>query len=554
MKTAGKILIVDDSEELLKFVSDILTAEGYDVRPADSGELALAAVTVSPPELILLDKRMPDMDGAEVCRRLKSREESRDIPVVILSASIDFEDRLESLESGAVDFINKPFRREELLARVKTHLELARLTKELERRVAERTEELKAANGQLTRELEARKRSEEELRESEQRFRSIADTTPAGICLFSKEGTLIYAGKWLLTYLGTAMEQLAGNGWVRTVHPDDSRRLLEEITAAVQEKRVSQIEHRLLRSDGEYRWVASTASPRFVNGEFAGHIVVTLDITELKRSQDLAMANMKMESLGVLATGVAHNFNNSLSSILAHTDLALDEIPVESTARENVSTIATVALRASEVVRLLMAYGGDTDLGGSEPVGLSSLIQEIVPLMQVSVSRTTSLHVNLSKDSPPIWANRGQIRQVVLDLIMNASEALDGRRGDVVVSTTRVRVCRGSAELGRPDLGEGDYVLLEVSDTGCGMTEEMRDRIFDPFFSTKFLGRGLGLAAAQGIVRAAGGAIGVVSSPGVGSTFKVWLPCSYRPMEGDTGMPQQAEGIGPHAAGNDGHR
>src|ERR1017187_6301350 len=139
MTSPGKILIVDDSEESLKLLSGTLSAEGYDVRPADSGELALAAAAMSPPEVILLDMRMPGMSGLEVCKELKSRVECRDIPVIFLSASLDFEDRLEGLESGAVDFLNKPFRREELLARLRTHLELARLRKDLGSRVFERT-------------------------------------------------------------------------------------------------------------------------------------------------------------------------------------------------------------------------------------------------------------------------------------------------------------------------------------------------------------------------------------------------------------------------------
>ena len=156
--SAGKILIVDDSEESRELLSEILTAEGYDVRPADSGELALAAVAVSPPELILLDMRMPGMGGIEVCKQLKSRPETRDIPVIFLSASLDFEDRLEGLESGAVDFVNKPFRREELLARLKTHLELSRLRRNWNTVWRSGQWQLQAANDQLKNELERRRK------------------------------------------------------------------------------------------------------------------------------------------------------------------------------------------------------------------------------------------------------------------------------------------------------------------------------------------------------------------------------------------------------------
>ena len=533
MTSAGKILIVDDSVESLKLLSGTLSAEGYDVRPADSGELALEAVALSPPEVILLDMRMPGMSGLEVCRKLKSSPESRDIPVIFLSASLDFEDRLEGLESGAVDFINKPFRREELLARLRTHLELVRLRKDLERRVAERTADLQAANERLQTELEALWRAEEELRESEQRFRSIADTAPAGICLFNQEGIPTYVSRWLLTFLGIALDQFGAENWFRFIHPGDAHRMAEEIAAAIKEQRTSQAEHRLLRSDGEYRWVAATATPRFLQGEFSGHIVILLDITELKRSQERAMANQKLESLGVLAAGIAHDFNNLLGTILAHTDLALEEIPAESPALENVTAVATVAIRASEIVKLMMPYAGHADMGAFEPVDLSSLIEEMLQLVKVSVPKSTAIELNLPKGFPPIWANAAQIRQVVLNLIVNASEAIEAKPGRVAVSTSRIQVRKGSsAEWRHATLRDGDYVLLEISDDGCGMTEETKAKIFDPFFSTKFLGRGMGLAAVQGIVSGIGGAIDVVSAPGQGSTFKVWLPCSdHKPQE-----------------------
>jgi PAS domain S-box-containing protein len=532
---AGKIMVVD-SQESLKVLSEILGSEGYDVRPADSGELALAAIAASPPELILLDMRMPGISGLEVCRELKSRVGSQDIPVIFLSSSHDFEDRLVALESGAVDFLDKPFRREELLTRLKTHLELARLRKDLERRVVERTAALQNANERLKSELETRKRMEEELRESEYRFRSIADTAPAGICLFSQQGLPTYASKWVLTFLGITLEQPGAGAGVGAVHPEDRGCLLEEIASADREQRSSQIEHRLLRYDGKYRWLASTANPRFLHGEFVGHIVILVDITELKRSQQEAMANQKLESLGVLSAGIAHVFNNFSSTILANADLVLDEIPDELPLRENISTIATVTLRASEIVRLLLAYAGHADSGTCELIDLSSLIEETVQLLQVTGPRNTSLRLNLSKHVPPIWANAGQLRQVILNLILNGSEALETRTGTGTVSTSPVRVSQRSAEPGRPDLGEGDYVLIEVSDTGCGMTEDTQARIFDPFFTTNFLGRGLGLASVQGIVRGAGGAINVVSAPGQGSTFRVWLPSTDRLAE-TAGMP-----------------
>ena len=522
--SAGSILVVDDTENSRDLVSKILVAEGYTVRAADSGELALASVDVNPPELILLDQRMEGLDGLAVCRHLKANESTRDIPVIFLSASLDYEDRVEGLASGAVDFVNKPFRREELLVRLKTHLELARLRKDLERRVAERTEQLRAAYEQIKASLRFRKRIEDRLRESEQRFRSLADTAPAIIFMSDEEGLITYMNQWGIHFTGRTTEELVGTGYLDRVHPEDHSRAAQTIAAASHNQKPYQLEYRQRRFDGEYRWLAETGNPRFVLSEFAGHIGVMLDVTELKRSQDRALANQKLESLGVLTAGISHTFNNLASTILAHAELAVEEIPIESPAHESVATIANVALRASEIVKLLMAYAGQSESEASEPIELSSLIRTIIQLLTVSKTIVTPLSVNLSPAPTPIWANPGHIRQVVLNLILNASEALGTKPGTISISTEKAEVKRGSSRSGMRELGEGAYVLLQVSDTGCGMSEEVQAKIFDPFYSSKSLGRGLGLASVQGIVRSAGGAITVQSAVGQGSTFQVWLP------------------------------
>ena len=234
------------------------------------------------------------------------------------------------------------------------------------------------------------------------------------------------------------------------------------------------------------------------------------------------MARQKLESLGVLAGGVAHDFNNLLGSIMADAELMLGELEDPSLARESAQRIAVVAARAAEIVRQLTAYVGHegTDM---ELVDLASLVREMLEFIKLSISKRAALKVDLPERLPTVLANSAQIRQVLLNLIINASEALQDREGVISVTLAHVWKPLSGDEL-TPRMT--DCVRLEVSDTGVGMIKKVQAAIFDPFFTTKGIGRGLGLAAAQGIVRGHGGAIRVVSAPGRGSKFEVLLPCA----------------------------
>jgi PAS domain S-box-containing protein len=517
------ILVVDDDSDSLRLLTDILTAEGYCVRPADSGELALASVRAAPPELIMLDIRMPGMDGFEVCRRLQADEGSRGIPIIFLSAVGQLEDRVLGLSLGAADFISKPYQRPELLARVRTHMELGRLRAHLEQQVAARTAELRLANRQLCLELEERRRAEQELRESEARFRSLADRAPVGIWITAVDDLVTFYNRRSLAFLGRKTADVVAPRWSDFVHPDDLETIASKYHSAVNSRQNFRIECRVRRANGKYRWILNTGIPRFIGGVYSGYIGTSIDITDLKRSQEEMFIHQKLESLGVLAGGVAHDFNNLLGSILAESDLALSDLPEDTAGRENIEHIARIANRASEIVNLLMTYAGDRDLT-SEEVDLSKITSEVLFLMRPPLNNTAIVDINLAKDLPAVQANQAQIRQVVMNLMTNAAEALKDREGKITVSTGLVHISKAAAAKRGLDLPGGEYCYLEVSDTGCGMSAQAQTKAFDPFYTTKFVGRGLGLAVVQGILRSHGGAISVVSAPERGSTFEVLLP------------------------------
>jgi signal transduction histidine kinase len=265
-----------------------------------------------------------------------------------------------------------------------------------------------------------------------------------------------------------------------------------------------------------------------------------MDITELKSAERHFREAQKLESLGVLAGGIAHDFNNLVGIILANSELAQQKLAGGSTADEEIRHIQKVAGRAAEIVRQMMAYAGH-ETAALEPVDLSQLVGEMMQLLEISISKKVTLKMDLQENLPAVLGNPAQIQQVIMNLITNASEAIGERGGVITIATSEVRAegaSRGSAQ------GLRRGIRLEVSDTGCGMTEEIRSKIFDPFFTTKFAGRGLGLAAVQGIVRSHGGVINVTSAPGRGSRFEIQLPLAAQPARkaGDSAVPAANEG------------
>ena len=524
MTNGSNILIVDDDKESLALLKGVLETEGYDVQSADNGQLALASAAANPPHLILLDIRMPGIDGFEVCRRLKDCENTKAIPLMFITSTREVGERVEGLRLGAVDFINRFFQPEELLARVRTHLELGRLRTDLERQVMERTAELRRANERLLEELEQRRLTEQALRESEARFRNLADTAPVGIWVTDPNRLAVFYNKRTLTFSGRTMDQLIGDRWVELVHPDDRDGVCAAYRSAVGSRRPFRMECRMRRADGQYRWVLNTGIPRFVDHLYVGHIGTVVDMTDLKLSHEQMLAAQKLESLGALAAGIAHDFNNILGVIFAESDVALLELTTDSPGRPNVERIKAVAVRASEIVKLLTAYAGDTDMA-MEDVDLSKIVEEMIELLSDSISESALVHTSLA-NKLLVRANAAQIQQVVLNLVKNAVEALEGRDGLIAVSTERVHVGPAAVAESLADIPEGEYVRLLVSDTGCGMTQEVQAKALDPFYTTKFLGRGLGLAVVQGVLRSHGGHIQILSKHGSGSTFQILLPCA----------------------------
>jgi PAS domain S-box-containing protein len=405
------ILAVDDETSVLQYLEKVLAAERYAVRTARSGELALASVAAQVPDLILVDVRMPSMDGLELCRRLKANTATAAIPIILISGSTDKYDRVQGLALGAVDFVTKPFQREELVARIRTHLELRRLRANLEPQVALRTAELRDALMRLEREITDRTQVQQALVESEARFRNMADTAPVLIWVSGPDKLCTFFNRAWLNFTGRMMAQELGSGWSESVHPQDLERCLGTYTSSFDARIPFRMEYRLRRYDGEYRWVLDVGVPRVdPGGRFAGYIGSCMDITEVRRSQEESLDSARVASLRVLAGGIAHDFTNFMGSILSTAELAEDELAGHSSA-EYIRRIRTVAERAVEIARELMIYAG-RDKGHFELVDLSQLVHEMAELLKSSIPKRTVLRTTLLKNLPAIWGNPTHIRQV----------------------------------------------------------------------------------------------------------------------------------------------
>jgi two-component system cell cycle sensor histidine kinase/response regulator CckA len=369
-----------------------------------------------------------------------------------------------------------------------------------------------------------RKRAEAALRESDARFRLMADTAPVLLWVAGPDKLCTFFNKNWLSFRGRTMEQELGEGWVEGVHRDDLERCLSTYNTAFDAREKFQMEYRLRCADGEYRWILDTGAPRFADdGTFAGYIGSCIEITEFKRNQEQMLAAQKLESLGVLAGGVAHDFHNFLGCILADAVVTMSELDIDSPARDGLERIEAVAVQAAQIVRQIMDYSGSEqpDLG---PVDLSTLVREMVQVLRACVPKTARMNVNLPASLSLPRANATQLRQVVMNLILNAGEAM-GSHGGTIAITGKQGIVAGPPE--------GHYVCLEVTDTGSGMSEEVLKHIFDPSFSTRGAGRGMGLAAVQGIVRGHGGSIEVTSTLGRGTRFRILFPCDgVQPVRG----------------------
>ncbi len=317
------------------------------------------------------------------------------------------------------------------------------------------------------------------------------------------------------------------------VHPDDRAHVREAWKRAIISGRTESVRHRIRRADGEMRVFEANALVVFDQNDEPERMVGTVrDITDGLRADEERVQletqmqqAQKLESLGILAGGIAHDFNNLLVGILGNASLALLDLPTDSAVRHSVTEIEQAAQRAAELTRQLLAYAGKGRFV-VEPTDCSQVVREMTALLRTAVSKNAQVSLTLTDDLPPVEADIAQLRQVIMNIMTNASDSLPENGGMIYVRTGHQVVDADYLATCVPgsDTMPGEFVFIEVRDEGRGMDDTTRLRIFDPFFTTKFTGRGLGLAATLGIVRGHKGAIRLYSELGKGTAVKLLFP------------------------------
>ena len=398
---------------------------------------------------------------------------------------------------------------------------------ELEIRVTERTADLKKANEALQVENAERKRTEESLRQSEEKFRQLASNITDVFWMTSPDQKeVLYVSPGYELIWGRSAESLYANPhqWAEAILPEERGRVFAIFRALTRSEPSVSVEYRIARPDGTVRWVHDRG---FQVHDAAGNLVrltgIVTDITERKQMEAQLVQSQKMETVGKLAGGIAHEFNSILTAIIGQSELLLGDLPSGSPHCANAIAIRKAADLAAALTKQLLAYGRK-QLLRQDTLDLNRVLTSMEGMLSHLMGSDVNVRIVPAAGLPAVKADAGQIEQVIMNVAINAREAM--RRGGKLTLETSLVTFDEEYVSRFPEVKAGDYVMLAISDTGTGMSEEVKAHLFEPFFTTKGVGEGagLGLAMCHGIIKQSGGHINVYSEPSRGTTFKIYLP------------------------------
>ena len=532
-----RVLIVDDDRNSRQVLEVMLASEGLELLTAFSGEEALAIVARQPLDLILLDAMMPGLDGFQVTSSIKTNPATKNIPIIMVTALHDRDSRMRGLSAGAEDFLSKPVDRAELCARVRNLLRLKahgdyhdQYSHLLEAMVAGCTADLVEQEKALAQHVEA-------LHSSEEQTQYALGAARMGVWGLDFATQRITWSETMGPLFGLSAVQApaTANDFLAMIHHDDRQLVKDAGEQAKRDGAAYDVEFRAIWPDGSAHWMSTRACVlRDPGGNPERLLGVTTDIEDRKSLEAQFRQAQKMEAVGQLAGGVAHDFNNLLTVVLIYSNALLDTLDPDDPRRADVNEVISAGKRGAALTRQLLAFSRKQVL---EPtvVDLNALVADTKPMLSRLIDGQVELVLVLASDAAAVRADRGQLEQVLMNLVLNARDAMPAG-GRLAIETASVELDASFS----PDeviVRPGMYVMLAVSDTGTGMDAITRRRLFEPFFTTKDQGRGtgLGLATVNGIVKQNGGFIRVYSERDQGATFKIFLPRSDG--DGDMQMP-----------------
>jgi len=504
---AINILIVDDTSVNIALLEAILQQRDYGIFSAANGDEALRIAREKRPNLILLDIMMPGMDGYAVCRRLKAERDLAHIPVIFISAVSGIDDKVRAFKVGGVDYISKPFQGEEVLARIETQLELLRLRESDRRFIAE-----------LNQEIIERKKLEAQLRQSEQHFRTMADTAPVLICQFDEALNGRYFNQVWRDFTGYSLQDALGAGWQSTIHPDHLKAFWPLFETAFKAQERFNCEIRMLRADGAVCWMIWNMVPLHrSNGEFEGYIGSCIDVTDIKTAQqqmlEYQLQKERIKLISGFVQDFAHEFRTPLATINASAYVMLRSIEEAkqqqqyARIRQEIDTMSNLLDTMLEMLRL-----DSTVFLAEDEVDFNLLIKTLADTIHPKLyAKQLQLELQLNDGLPLVWGDRQRLQNALIHILHNAIQYTP-ENGQITIKTAF----------------DADQIYVQVQDTGIGMQEEIQQRIFEEFYredqARPHRGFGLGLPIAKRIIDLHGGQISVVSHFGKGSTFIIAMP------------------------------
>ncbi|HEY0326566.1 MAG TPA: response regulator, partial [Allosphingosinicella sp.] len=518
----ARVLVVDDDERNLLAIRTVLE-DVAEVVVATSGEEALRQLLKGEFAVILLDVYMPGMDGYETAQMVRSREQTKRIPIVFLSAvNKDMEHLLRGYSMGAVDYVFKPVDATVLRSKVAVFVDLFNMTKEVERK-ARAEQELLDANLRANAEL---LRTEQELRMAQQRQAAIIESLPIILYLEPLDASprkpdFVSGDFSAMTGFDFAELREQPTLWADRLHEEDRERVMAEIEAR-KGSGVGSVEYRWQCADGSWKHFHDQSillrDPAGKPVEFAGTL---MDVTDRRLLESQLVQARKMDAIGQLTGGIAHDFNNLLAAVLGGLAIIEKRLPLEDEHKKILGMARHAAEQGSELVRRLLAFARRQQLR-PDCIEIEGLAKSVSDLVAHTLGGLVEVEWQVGEAPGCAFADEAQLELALMNLIINARDAMpDG--GTITVAADNRTVSPDHAEA---DLSPGDYVVISVSDTGFGIAPDMIEQVLEPFFTTKEVGKGtgLGLSMVYGFAKQSGGAIRIASKVGEGTRVEIWLP------------------------------